>query len=193
MSSSSRASHNRRHQRAMTRSRSRSPLDSRRRSGERCSGSSRRDWRTNRSSFTASRTSRTAKTTPLDVFNRHRAETKTGLPLCGFYYHSTRLARRGTDMIFNITKPKFQEKAVDNKVTWDVVRELLFDFKKSMDQSYRNMLWHMARGGKCDKCEYWDQVYMQHLANVTSPDVHMQDVSDEDMVSAAMEVDGTHE
>ena len=56
------------------------------------------------------------------------------------------------------------------------------------------MLWHFGRGGYCNKCEYWDNVYLEHLANVdSSNDVVMQEISDADMLEAAMEIDGSSE
>nr|UMB41520.1 NP1 [Bocaparvovirus carnivoran2] len=195
MKSSSRASSAR--QTSHHRSRSRSPRDSRLQSGERCSESSASRWRRNRSSYTASKTSplsRRPKTTPMEVFNQHRAKTKTDISMCGFYWHSTRLARSGTDWIFNSGKPLFQSKCSNNLVSWDVVREILFEFKKTIDQKYRNMLWHFGRGGYCNKCEYWDNVYLEHLANVdSSNDVVMQEISDAEMLEAAMEIDGASE
>ncbi|AEM37607.1 NP [California sea lion bocavirus 3] len=193
MSGSSKASHARREQRTRSRSRSRSPPRCRRQNGGRCSASSRGDWRTNRSSSTASRRLKGSKTTPMEVFNRHKAETGINLSMCGFYWHSTRLARAGTDWIFNEGKPLFQSKCTNNLVSWDIVREMLFQFKKTMDQKYRNILYHGMRGADCDKCKYWDNVYLEHLANIETNDVVMQDISDEEMLSAAMEVDGTHE
>lgn len=88
----------------------------------------------------------------------------------------------------------FQSKSENNLISWENAREMLFEFKKMLDQCYRNMLWHFARGGYCDKCEYWDNVYLEHLANVdSSNDVDMQELSDAEMLEAAMEIDGTHE
>ena len=67
----------------------------------------------------------------------------------------------------------------------------MFNQKKTLDQMYRNMMWHF-RHTPCDKCKYWDNVYSEHLANVTS---HPQDteISDADMLKAAMEIDGASE
>lgn len=85
----------------------------------------------------------------------------------------------------------FQAKCKENKVDWGDVREILFEYKKHSDQKYRNMLWHF-RERACDKCLYWDDVYRRHIAEVKPENCHLQDeVSDADMVQAAMEVDGT--
>lgn len=114
--------------------------------------------------------------------------------MCGFYYHSTRLARVGTDWIFNEGKPIFQSHAINNLITWDVAREMLFSFKKFIDQKYRNIMYHGMRSENCDKCNYWDNVYLEHLANVESAcNTSIQDVTDEEMLEAAMEIDGTNE
>lgn len=92
-------------------------------------------------------------------------------------------------MIFDVMKKEFQSRCTENKLDWAGVREMLFHFKKTMDQQYRNMLWHF-RNTKCEKCDYWDNVYCKHVANVEqSP----QEISDEDMLKAAMEVDGASE
>lgn len=87
----------------------------------------------------------------------------------------------------------FQAKCTNNLVNWETVREMLFSLKRNLDQKYRNIMWHGMRGGHCDKCQYWDNVYMEHLANVNNDDVIMQEISDEDIIAAAMEVDGTNE
>lgn len=92
-------------------------------------------------------------------------------------------------MIFDDMKKEFQSRCTENKIDWGGVREMLFKFKKTMDQQYRNMLWHFLNTD-CEKCTYWDEVYRKHVANVEqSP----QEISDEDMLQAAMEVDGASE
>lgn len=92
-------------------------------------------------------------------------------------------------MIFDDMKKEFQSRAKDNKVEWGDVRELLFKMKKTTDQWYRNMMWHFLYT-ECENCEYWDEVYRRHVANV---ECSSQEVSDEDMLKAAMEVDGASE
>lgn len=101
------------------------------------------------------------------------------------------MARAGTDYIFNKGKQDFQCKAKDNKVGWEDVRELMFEFKKHIDKMYRSMFWHFRMGGSCIRCNYWDEVYARHLANVSPPSI--QEVSDEEMLASAMEVDGSNE
>lgn len=126
---------------------------------------------------------------------KHRAEHPEVGDFCGFYWHSTRLARKGTDYIYNEAKPGFQGRATDNKITWDDCKELLFNFKKTMDQHYRNMLWHFRRGGECQKCTYWDDVYLQHLAKVQQDQTDDSlDISDAEMLSAVedMEANGAN-
>lgn len=129
--------------------------------------------------------------TPWVVFSEHKAKTGTDLQFCGFYYHSTRLARNGTDWIFNKGKPLFQSKSKNNVCEWGEVREILFEFKKWIDQGYRNMMWHFKNGQPCIRCGYWDDVYGQHLANITHTSAD-QDVTDEEMLESAMEVDGAN-
>ncbi|QEV86959.1 NP1 [Bocaparvovirus carnivoran6] len=139
------------------------------------------------------------KTTPIDVFMHHRAkEQDVCPPFCGFYWHSTRLARMGTDYIFNIAKGKFQEMSKNNVISWDQCRDMLFDFKKMLDFKYRSMLWHFAMGENCDKCTYWDKVYSAHLAHIALPTqeeepIDPTNVSDAEMLEVAMEVDGTNQ
>nr|AXF73554.1 NP1 [Canine minute virus] len=178
--------------RSKARSRSRSPQDSRRPNGERDLGSFHRGWTRNQSSSTVSRHSTGRKTTPMHVFNEHKSRSKEPLPaFCGFICFNTILICCGTDSILNEGKPKFQSVCHENKITWDQCREMLFEFKKTIDQKYRNIMYHMGRGGFCQKCCYWDDVYTKHLANVN--DALTQDLSDADMLSAAMEVDGSSE
>lgn len=78
----------------------------------------------------------------------------------------------------------------NNVVKWDDVREMLFDFKKHIDQKYRNMMYHFSRGGNCSKCEYWDNMYLQHLAQVeTTP---TSEVTDQEMLDMAEQLDGSN-
>lgn len=110
----------------------------------------------------------------MTVFAQHRSmlspeqREKAG-SYCGFYWHSTRIARKGTDGIFNTYKAKFQEIAICNKIDWDQTRELLFSFKKEIDQCYRNMMYHFRHSPQCENCKYWDDVYTRHLAKATEP------------------------
>ncbi|UZV41799.1 MAG: NP1 [Feline bocaparvovirus 4] len=139
------------------------------------------------------------KPTPLDVFVRHKAKSSDDCPnFCGFYWHSTRLARFGTDYIFNIAKPQFQSYATNNLISWDQCRDILFEFKKNVDFKYRSMMYHFALGEQCNKCNYWDQVYTAHLAHVSIPTIQEDDeepfeVTDNEMLAVAMEVDGTNQ
>nr|AXF54186.1 NP1 [Porcine bocavirus] len=209
--------------RSRSRSRDRAPdlppkkRDYRRRSGERGSGSSPdRSTRGNPSCSTASRTSRVTsatwrrpndsrdggrmwgnknkknKTNPYEVFSQHMAKFKPDKSYCGFYWHSCRLARKGTDYIFTEGMRDFQKRCKDNKCEWKDVREILFGLKKVLDQGYRNMMYHF-RHTQCEKCNYWDEVYKMHLANVSPSETEPQELTDEEMLAAAMEVDGAHE
>lgn len=130
------------------------------------------------------------KTTPWEVFSQHKAISGTDVQTCGFYWHSTRLARAGTDYIFNKGKQDFQSRCKNNKADWPDVREILFNFKKYIDQNYRNIMWHFSKGQPCNRCLYWDNVYSEHLAKVTS--VPSQELTDEEMAEVAMEIDGTN-
>lgn len=116
------------------------------------------------------------------------AEFQPDLGFCGFYWHSTRIAKKGTDYIFSEGKQSFQKRAKENKVEWNDVREILFEMKKSVDQMYRNMLWHF-RHSDCERCKYWDEMYATHLAKVKLLD--SQELSDAEMMQAAMEIDGS--
>lgn len=78
----------------------------------------------------------------------------------------------------------------DNKVEWKEVREMLFWFKKTMDQHYRNMMWHFLYTD-CEKCNFWDDVYTKTVAHVDH--VAPQELTDEEMLRAAMEIDGSAE
>lgn len=81
----------------------------------------------------------------------------------------------------------------DNAIGWGQCKEIMFKFKKTMDQHYRNMMWHFTHARECSKCLYWDNVYLQHLARV-STSTCTDLVSDAEMLSAVeeMEVDGAH-
>nr|QBA84421.1 MAG: NP1 [Porcine bocavirus 3] len=103
---------------------------------------------------------------PAQVFAEHRKREGIQFDFCGFYYHSTRIASKGTRYIFDMAKKDFQSVAKQNCVTWDQHRELLFTFKRCLDNMYRSMMYHF-RFTDCQKCPYWDDVYRQHLANVT--------------------------
>ncbi|QDS02906.1 NP1 [Bocaparvovirus primate3] len=175
--------------------RSRSPIH---RNGEKnLASSAPQRLEKNQSFSTASKTSETAtttrestsggnKTNPYTVFSRHRAANPDAPGWCGFYWHSTRIARDGTNEIFNRCKQQFQELQVDNKLDWDGVKEILFANKKIMDQKYRNMFWHFRNMPDCNRCDYWDDVYRMHLAKVSS---QVPDVSDEEMLAAAEVMD----
>lgn len=145
-------------------------------------------------SYTASRHSTTAtqikKHDPFKIFPAHAAKTGCSKAFCGYYWHSRRLAKKGTDWIYDEGKKMFQSKAKNNKVEWGEVREMLFSLKKMIDQSYRNMLWHFGKS-ECEKCNYWDEVYLKAIANVTNDS--SQEIDDEEMLQAAMEVDGSNE
>nr|QBA84394.1 MAG: NP1 [Porcine bocavirus 3] len=103
---------------------------------------------------------------PAQVFAEHRKREGIEFDFCGFYYHSTRIAGKGTRYIFDMAKKDFQSVAKQNCVTWDQHRELLFTFKRCLDNMYRSMMYHF-RFTECQKCGYWDDFYRQHLANVT--------------------------
>lgn len=80
--------------------------------------------------------------------------------------------------------------STNNTITWQQCREILFKFKQEIDQKYRNMLWHFSQGGDCPRCTLWDDLYRKDRAHVnTSP---QEEVTDEELLEAAMEVDGTH-
>lgn len=127
----------------------------------------------------------------------HRAHNPGAPALCGFHWHATRLARVGTDFIFNVSQKDFQSKAVGGKCDWNECREMLFKLKKEIDQKYRNIMYHFSQGEKCDRCEYWDSMYKAHQAQVeidnAMPSVSTE-VSDVEMLELAesMEVDGAH-
>lgn len=58
-------------------------------------------------------------------------------------------------------------------------------------------MYHFSQGDKCDRCEYWDNMYKAHQAQVeidnAMPSVSTE-VSDVEMLELAesMEVDGAH-
>lgn len=76
---------------------------------------------------------------------------------------------------------------------WGSCKEIMFDFKKGMDQCYRNIMWHFTHTPDCPKCKYWDNVYLQHLAKADDPS-NSTEVTDAEMLSLAetMEVDGSN-
>lgn len=126
---------------------------------------------------------------PYKLYPAHEAKNNSGFGFCGYYWHSRRLAKRGTDWIFDEGRKQFQLKCKDNKCEWGDVREILFQLKKYIDQCNRNMMWHF-RERNCEKCEYWDDFYKKHVANVEH-NSKSQEVTDEEMLAAAMEVDGS--
>nr|ASW21301.1 NP1 [Human bocavirus] len=136
---------------------------------------------------TREKTSGGNRTNPYTVFSQHRANHPDAPGWCGFYWHSTRLARDGTNCIFNEMKQEFQELQINGKITWDNVRELLFSQKKKLDQKYRNMLYHFRHSTDCPRCDYWDNVYRRHLAHVSSQE--SEEVTDEEMLSAVESMD----
>nr|QTZ97563.1 NP1 [Porcine bocavirus] len=103
---------------------------------------------------------------PAQVFAEHRKREGIQFDFCGFYYHSTRIASKGTRYIFDMAKKDFHSVAEPNCVTCNQHRELLFTFKRCLDNMYRSMMYHF-RFTECQKCGYWDDFYRQHLANVT--------------------------
>nr|AHK26967.1 NP1 [Porcine bocavirus 3] len=103
---------------------------------------------------------------PAQVFAEHRKREGIDLDFCGFYYHSTRIAGKGTRYIFDMAKKDFQSVARNNCITWDQHRELLFTYKRCLDNMYRSMMYHF-RFTECHKCDYWDNMYRQHLAGVS--------------------------
>ncbi|ATV81489.1 NP1 [Rhinolophus pusillus bocaparvovirus 1] len=174
--------------------------DSTRRSGASSWASSRgHPWKRSRSSFDASRRSKNlTRKTPLDVFFEHRAQNPEAPGLCGFQWHSTRLARAGTEHIFETAQKDFQSGAEGGKCDWNVVREIMFRFKKEMDQKYRNIMYHFAMGEACARCKYWDDMYKAYSAQVEVDQVPVSapptEVTDQEMLELAesMEVDGAH-
>lgn len=125
---------------------------------------------------------------PYKIFSAHEAKHQTGKGFCGYYLHSRRLAKFGTDYIYDQGKKDFQSKCSENKINWEQCKEIMFSFKKTLDQKYRNMLWHMRERG-CEKCEYWDNVYKKHTAHVECSS-DSQDITDEEMLSVCADMDG---
>ena len=123
---------------------------------------------------------------PAQVFAEHRKREGIDLDFCGFYYHSTRIAGKGTRYIFDLAKKDFQSVSKNNCITWDQHRELLFSYKRCLDNMYRSMMYHF-RFTECHKCGYWDDMYRQHLANVTpieSVPPSVGELSDVEMLEA---------
>nr|AGS15038.1 NP1 [Porcine bocavirus] len=127
------------------------------------------------------------KHNPATVFMEHKKREGLDMDLCGFYYHSTRIAGKGTRWIFDVGKKEFQSVARQNCITWDQRRELLFTYKRCLDTMYRSMMYHF-RFTECHKCHYWDDVYRQHLAGVTPletvPPSPLPELSDVEMLEA---------
>ncbi|AVR53751.1 NP1 protein [Rodent bocavirus] len=122
----------------------------------------------------------------VDTFVRYKAKHNTDKSFCGFYWHSWRLAKKGTDKIFDEMKAEFQGKCTDGKIEWADAREMLFKFKKEMDKDYRSMLWHF-RFTECEKCAFWDEVYKKHMANVHYDPP--QELSDAELLEAVAEIE----
>ncbi|AEX30512.1 NP1 gene product [Porcine bocavirus 5/JS677] len=127
------------------------------------------------------------KQNPATVFMEHKKREGLDMDLCGFYYHSTRIAGKGTRWIFDVGKKEFQSVARQNCITWDQCRELLFTYKRCLDTMYRSMMYHF-RFTECHKCDYWDDFYRQHLAGVTPPETvapsSVGELSDVEMLEA---------
>nr|AKH60195.1 NP1 [Porcine bocavirus] len=127
------------------------------------------------------------KQNPATVFMEHKKREGLDMDLCGFYYHSTRIAGKGTRWIFDVGKKEFQSVARQNCITWDQCRELLFTYKRCLDTMYRSMMYHF-RFTECQKCLYWDDFYRQHLAGVTPPETvapsSIGELSDVEMLEA---------
>lgn len=129
----------------------------------------------------------------------HRSKHPEAPALCGFYWHSTRMTRVGTDLIYNQLQSDFQSLAEGGKVDWTNCKEMLFKLKKEIDQKYRNMMWHFSQGGACERCKYWDDMYRAYQAQVETDSqapsvVPSTEISDVEMLSAveSMEVDGAN-
>ncbi|ATV81492.1 NP1 [Rhinolophus pusillus bocaparvovirus 2] len=135
----------------------------------------------------------TARETPIDFFMRRRSETPDAPSFCGFYWHSTRLTRAGTDFIFNMCQEKFQARAVGGKINWDDCKEILFDLKRCMDEKYRKMMWHYSQGGICSSCLYWDEQYRNRDQPAPVPEVTDVEMLEAAQEVEAMEVDGANQ
>lgn len=122
----------------------------------------------------------------VDTFVKFKAKHNTEMSFCGFHWHSWRLAKKGTDKVFDEMKAEFQSRCKEGKVEWVDVREMLFRFKKSMDKDYRSMMWHF-RFTECDKCDFWDDVYKRHIANVYHEPP--QELTDEELLAAVQETE----
>lgn len=125
---------------------------------------------------------------------RLRDENPDGPSFCGFYWHSSRLTRAGTDYIFGDCQQKFQACAKDGLINWNNAREILFMYKRTMDEKYRKMMWHFSQGDECNNCKFWDEMYKNKDKPRLTPipeisDVEMLDAADE---VEAMEVDGAN-
>lgn len=126
------------------------------------------------------------KISVVDTFVKFKAKNNTEMSFCGFHWHSWRLAKKGTDKVFDEMKAEFQSRCKEGKVEWVDVREMLFRFKKAMDKDYRSMMWHF-RFTKCEKCDFWDDVYKRHIANVYHEPP--QELTDEELLAAVQETE----
>nr|AGS15058.1 NP1 [Porcine bocavirus] len=124
--------------------------------------------------------------TPALVFAAHREREGIDLHFCGFYHHSTRIAGKGTRYIFDRAKKDFQSVARKNCTTWDQRRELLFTYKRCVDNMYRFMMHHCSFKDR-QKRDYWDDMYRQQLAGVTPIEIvppSVAELSDVEMLEA---------
>nr|QWQ59441.1 NP1 [Bocaparvovirus sp.] len=122
----------------------------------------------------------------VDTFVKFKAKHNTEMSFCGFHWHSWRLAKKGTDTVFDDMKAEFQSRCKEGKVEWVDVREMLFRFKKAMDKDYRSMMWHF-KFTECEKCDFWDDVYKKHMANVYHEPP--QELTDEELLAAVQETE----
>nr|QWQ59413.1 NP1 [Bocaparvovirus sp.] len=122
----------------------------------------------------------------VDTFVKFKAKHNTEMSFCGFHWHSWRLAKKGTDKVFDDMKAEFQSRCKEGKVEWVDVREMLFRFKKAMDKDYRSMMWHF-KFTECEKCDFWDDVYKKHMANVYHEPP--QELTDEELLAAVQETE----
>lgn len=127
---------------------------------------------------------REKKTSIVDTFVKYKAKHNVDKSFCGFYWHSWRLAKKGTDRIFDEMKAEYQSRCTDGKIEWVDAREMLFKFKKAVDKDYRSMLWHF-RFTDCEKCDFWDEMYKKHMANVHHEPP--QELTDEELLAAVQE------
>lgn len=101
----------------------------------------------------------------LDLYLEHRAENPDVPSFCGTFYHTNRLVRTGTNLIFNKYYELFKGRCNDrNQMDWEGVKDLLFTFKHDMHEKYRNMMFHFAKE-RCEGCLYWDG-FMRHYITV---------------------------